>query len=195
MRKFTEKYLGQKFGRLLVEKALPLERVGNRWNRYYECKCDCGQIKKVRLDALKPGGTKSCGCLQKEIAQSFCHEVFTKLPNGEKPFNDLWSAYRRSARIRQIDFSLNKDEFRVLVVCNCYYCNRPPQSKYQNKRFADDYFIYNGIDRIDSAMGYSVENCVTCCADCNYAKGSLSQENFLDLIRKIYHHRANDSIS
>jgi hypothetical protein len=48
---------GQRFGRLLV--------VGYKHSRYWNCLCDCGNIKTVRADALKEGKTKSCGCISK----------------------------------------------------------------------------------------------------------------------------------
>ena len=34
------------------------------------CKCDCGNIVKVKTAALRNGNTKSCGCLQKEKASN-----------------------------------------------------------------------------------------------------------------------------
>ena len=46
----------------------------------------------------------------------------------------------------------------------------------------------NGIDRIDSSKGYSVDNCVPCCAKCNYAKHDLSIDDFKNHIEKIYKH-------
>lgn len=54
---------GQRFTRLYV-----LEYVGNS---FYRCLCDCGNEKLVRAQSLRKGatndGTKSCGCLQKEM--------------------------------------------------------------------------------------------------------------------------------
>jgi DNA repair exonuclease SbcCD ATPase subunit len=47
-----------------------------------------------------------------------------------------------------------------------------------------------GIDRINSSLGYSVENCEPCCADCNYAKRDMDKETFLNLIARIYAHQS-----
>lgn len=33
---------------------------------YWECLCDCGNLKIIRLDNLLNGSTKSCGCLRKK---------------------------------------------------------------------------------------------------------------------------------
>ena len=44
----------------------------------------------------------------------------------------------------------------------------------------------NGIDRIDSNIGYIKENCVSCCWTCNKMKNNFSQKEFLEKINKIY---------
>lgn len=55
--------IGQKFGRLTIIKKS--ECTKNRV-ALYECLCDCGNVKNIRLGDLKTGDTKSCGCLRKE---------------------------------------------------------------------------------------------------------------------------------
>jgi len=44
---------------------------------------------------------------------------------------------------------------------------------------------FHGIDRIDSNLGYCVENCTTCCASCNFAKSDLSLDNFRKWIEQL----------
>lgn len=56
---------GQKFGRLQpIEQA----RVGKGGHAIWLCKCDCGNFTEVWAGGLLSGKTKSCGCLQKELA-------------------------------------------------------------------------------------------------------------------------------
>lgn len=50
----------QHFGRLTAIKYLG--------NSIWECKCQCGKTINVKTSKLNSGHTKSCGCLQKEIA-------------------------------------------------------------------------------------------------------------------------------
>ena len=56
---------GRRFGRLVA-----IREADERKNGYvvWECKCDCGEISFVRSTKLRVGGTKSCGCLRKEVA-------------------------------------------------------------------------------------------------------------------------------
>lgn len=58
--------IGERSGRLVVlEEATPLYYNGDL-KRMVKCKCDCGTIKIVRYAQIRSGGTRSCGCLQKE---------------------------------------------------------------------------------------------------------------------------------
>lgn len=60
--KFPEKIpmIGKKFGYLSVLKEI--KEYGKPL--YYECVCDCGNVKRVLGQRLRSGHTKSCGCLK-----------------------------------------------------------------------------------------------------------------------------------
>lgn len=62
-----EGVIGAKFNRLTVLSHDSCRSVGKR--QYYICQCECrgkDSIKSVRLDCLKNGNTKSCGCAHKD---------------------------------------------------------------------------------------------------------------------------------
>lgn len=65
-----KEYEGQRFGRLTVLSyagtAGELGKAGTA--NYWRCRCDCGQETVVSQTELQSGGTRSCGCLQKERA-------------------------------------------------------------------------------------------------------------------------------
>ncbi len=42
-------------------------------------------------------------------------------------------------------------------------------------------YIYNGIDRLDSSKGYTLENCVPCCEEINVMKMALTKDRFVQL--------------
>jgi len=58
---------GQRFGKLAVIKETdPYVCVSmGAKERQWECKCDCGNIVKVRQANLRIGKTRSCGCLKR----------------------------------------------------------------------------------------------------------------------------------
>jgi len=66
MSKFID-LTGKRFGRLVI-----IQRVdNNKWrNIRWLCLCDCGNKKIVRIDHLKSGATKSCGCLRIEATKN-----------------------------------------------------------------------------------------------------------------------------
>ena len=117
------------------------------------------------------GNTSSCGCLQKERT----HET-----NKLRPFESLFNRLRTTSN--RPDDTLTYEEFISFTnKSNCFYCNDILIWNDSSK------FGYN-LDRINSSLGYSVENCVPCCPDCNWLKNDQSLHEFLTRIRKIEKH-------
>ena len=146
--------LGKKFGKLLVLNRL--EETDKHRCKKYLCKCDCGKEKIISSHYLVSGGIKSCGCLLMGV----------KLPFGESAFNNLFSSYKISAKKRNLNFVLSKDKFKDFTKMNCFYCNESPKQIIKTKT-GHGHYVYNGIDRIDSLLGYSDDNGVACCGRCN----------------------------
>lgn len=155
----------QKFGKLL---AIKIDGKYNAENLWF-CLCDCGKTCKVKTNNLTSGKTKSCGCLKK--------------PVGESALNNLFSRYRSNAVSRKMDFLLTKEQLKELTSANCYYCNKLPS---QVQKSHNGEYVYNGVDRLNNNAGYSLENCVSCCKACNFAKLERSKEEFLEHIKIIY---------
>lgn len=60
----AENLIGQRFGRLTV-----IHRVESGTSTKWHCKCDCGNECDVFANSLKRGSSKSCGCLNIELAK------------------------------------------------------------------------------------------------------------------------------
>lgn len=169
---------GQRFRRLIVQKRIGTNKIGSV---VWECLCDCGKTKNVPTNELRANRVGSCGCL---------------LTVPEPAFSGLFSAYKGQAKSRGITWELTEEQFKYLVQSPCHYTGRPPSNVYtsassrgRNKRglpFVEkDTYIYNGIDRLDSNKGYTVENCVPSCKDANLAKQSLSHDEFISLCKEV----------
>lgn len=174
---FNKKNLKNKrFGKLVViEEAA--SRDGKTW---WLCKCDCGNEKKIPAkNLIKDNCTKSCGCLVKEQNKK------NRLPRGYASFNRLLCTYKIGARKRNLEFKIDDDQFKKLTKQNCYYCGREPSTTQHSKNNSGDY-VYNGIDRINNAKGYSLDNCVPCCFICNKMKMDLNVNDFFERIKNIY---------
>jgi len=176
---------GQRFGRWTV-----LKRVkGKRANAAWLCRCDCGTESSVYSDSLRSGKSKSCGCLRDEETSKR-----QRLPDGEAAFNSIVEQYRRQAAVRGYEWHLTRSDVRRLTKQTCSYCGCPPSQVRRRSSLRGDY-VYNGIDRVDSDAGYTLENCVSCCGTCNRAKRNMSAEEFLSWVSRVWHYqeRASDA--
>ena len=175
-------YTGHTFGRLKVVECLGMAPFGYRW---WGCQCDCGKKVAVRSRELRRGHTRSCGCLQLESLAAGGHN---KLPFGEASFNELFASYIKSASGRKHDWFLTKDEFRSKVTSNCVYCGVHPSLERKPNKGVNGGFFYTGIDRVENTTGYTEENTVSCCWDCNRAKGVMTVADFQKWIERLTRH-------
>jgi hypothetical protein len=114
-------------------------------------------------------------------------------PKGWAGLTQYFLMTKNSAiKLRGLDFLLTREEFRQLTSQNCYYCNSEPSKIFYNTASLTEEakensgYVHNGIDRIDNTKGYILDNCVPCCITCNRMKFTLSQQEFIEHIRKIY---------
>ena len=65
--KRAEKEIGKKYNKLTVV-SVNHEKTEENYHKhhgpYCDCICDCGNIKTYRLNAIKTGNIKSCGCIR-----------------------------------------------------------------------------------------------------------------------------------
>ena len=171
--------IGRKFGRLLVLKEDGQWVSKNGRSRYirWKCLCDCGNEHTTTSTLLLRGTTKSCGCLQKELARSK-----KLLPEGEAGFNAVYSDIQQRANKRKQAFSLTKEDAKLLFESPCHYCGAAPSMVKKAKGGA---YIYNGIDRKNNNIGYTKENSLSCCGWCNSMKSDKSYQDFIDKINSI----------
>jgi len=171
MGKFVD-LTGQKFGRLTV-----IERDFSCKGVFWFCICNCNPDvvleKSIQTERLtsENHGTKSCGCIK-------------KFKEGEASLNMYFYTYKRNAIARNCFFDLEKEDFRKIVLQYCHYCNIEPR-KIQYDKTMNGPFIGNGVDQIIASGGYSKENCVPCCWNCNGLKSDLSLENWNAKLKRI----------
>ena len=77
--------------------------------------------------------------------------------------------YPNQCKRRGIDFHLTLDEYMLLTNTTCHYCGLTSYGK-----------DHVGIDRIDCSKPYVLANCVPCCGDCNYMKGTMTRQEFVE---------------
>ena len=135
---------------------------------------------------LVSGHTRSCGCLGIESRM--------KSP-GEAGLNYVIRFYTRNAEKRCLDWKLTSNQVKELTSKNCFYCGKSPSTKLEKYMSLNGQYTYNGIDRLDNLKGYTYDNCVSCCQNCNRAKKDFSIEWMIKILSRLgYTVRLDDSI-
>lgn len=181
--------VGNRYGRLTV-----IERASNggsgeaRWL----CGCECGRQVSVIGCLLRRGTTKSCGCLRSESV-SRATDVW-RLPKGEAALNWVYGDAQRRAKRYGVAWELDKEQFREIVNMPCFYCG-VEGSNHHDRKGVNGGIKYNGIDRVDNARGYVLDNVVACCRACNIAKNDRSVTEFREWAKRLYRHWADEGCS
>lgn len=180
---------GKKFNQWTV-----LKRHGNiSWNgkklsATWECRCDCGNTAVVTSSYLTRGLSKRClNCGYKLRGKNNRTLSIYKVLFNRKVY--------KMAPKRGITVLMDEFQYYEIAKNDCRYCGNVPElfAPYPHK-FSDDTVLYvNGVDRVDSSGPYSIENCVPCCKDCNFAKNNQSLEEFLKRVERIYNHSIKEN--
>lgn len=149
------------------------------------CLCDCGVTFETKVRSVLSGNTRSCGCLS-----TFKHQA------GAVGLRVLFNRYKYkgTALKRGTDyFAIPLSEFKTLTSSPCYYCGAPP-TLVAKRRSAHSRYLYNTLDRIDSAKGYTLDNVVPCCRKCNSLKLDNSMEDLRNQLFRIMQHCTWDKL-
>lgn len=85
MKNPKQNLVGKKFGKLTV--------ISYLGNSQWQCKCDCGNLTKVKTSSLNNGKTKSCGCLRGQNTKNNIRASKPKQDLTNKTFGYLTPLY------------------------------------------------------------------------------------------------------
>lgn len=178
---------GKKFG--MVQVLHYTRSINNA--AYWKCRCDCGREYEYLGHYFndKTRIPKNCGCLR---GLSVSKAKANKDPLAVARNNAFW-VFRRNAKKRNLKVSITYEQWYELSQGSCFYCGTFRSNT--NKVGGDPKFcgrlpfLYNGIDRLDNSIGYTPENSVSCCKNCNFAKHAMSVDDFLSMVKNIYEYR------
>lgn len=136
---------GQKFGRLTAIKKNGFDVSPSRKHIKWDCLCDCGNFTNTRVNALKSGGTISCGCA-----------VVGNVKHGLSKTSEylVWNNIKARCNNPKNTEYKNYGE-RGIKVCSDW------ESSFDNfyRDMGQKPSQKHSIDRIDNSLGYSKENC------------------------------------
>jgi 5-methylcytosine-specific restriction endonuclease McrA len=86
-----------------------------------------------------------------------------------------YRSIKAGAKSRSLDFNISIEDTSGLLLSDCYYCGKPSKEGIK----------IHGLDRVDNSKGYHLDNVVTCCEQCNMAKHAYTQEEFIDMCKRV----------
>jgi hypothetical protein len=172
----TKNVLGLTFNKLNVIEYLGISSRGALW----KCKCTCGKEVNCTTSTLTKSRRKSCG-----------HDHPNKKPAGEAAFNDLYRRYKYDAKGKNREFNISIEKFKELVSSPCSYCGCVPSKETTYKEAYNGQFIYNGLDRVNNEGGYTIDNVIPCCEQCNKSKRGMSVQEFITWAARVHNYSGN----
>lgn len=188
MPKFKDRTWERYWRLLVISQAERIEwRKWIRWN----CKCDCWNEKIIFSDEFSSWKTNSCWCLKKEHLHNIGFQFKRNEDREKQLISYLYNLYINYIKWdKWKTWNLTFDEFSFLIKQPCYYCWLEKTNYLKDikwwKKITDFILYYNWLDRVDSNWLYTKDNVVTCCKHCDMAKGDMTQEVFLNHIKRIY---------
>lgn len=137
------------------------------------------------------GDSRRTGVTCRKCCNKDCKK-YNRMSASDAQVSIVFSNYKSRAKSKGWEFNLSREEFKGLIKSNYHYCGQKPNrirlDRVKGKRDNSVSALTNGIDRIDSSKGYTKNNTLSCCEDCNKAKRNLSYIQFIELIKSIHNH-------
>lgn len=163
------------------------------------CKCSCGKEFQDSGHRLKLKLKRSCGC--KNFTSNHGNIKYKDEELKIVSYKALVKRCRNHAKHSNKTWLLTEEECIKIFTSDCNYCGIKPSTYFNAYRTKEGKYVsaniircekasifFNGIDRINSSIGYINNNVVPCCKTCNFAKNELTTEEFLKWVIKIYEH-------
>lgn len=208
-RKISDIQIGDIIGNSKIIEFVKVKELKYEYNgkikypKYYYYKVECLLCKSIRetdVYSIIKNPTISCGCIKKETSKEnskklikFNEQRYVNSSYEESCYKKLFRSYKQRYKNRNLQFTLAYEDFKNLILKDCFYCGNPPSNKIILKgKYLNDsinnQLVYNGLDRIDSSRGYELDNVKSCCITCNTMKLDLSEEAFKKHIVQLYKH-------
>lgn len=178
--------VGQKFNRLLATEELPYKIKGHR---YFICKCDCGNTCTISYSHLKALRQKTCGCLLYRTWEN--SPFFDGI--GQISYS-WWKGHVLRENTKGNSRQKHKVEISIEYAWNLFL-------KQDKKCALTGVSLQFGntssrntasLDRIDSTIGYLVDNVQWVHKDINWMKNKFKLDKFIYLCKQVASHN-NDN--
>ena len=163
---------------MVIERS---DKTNTRYDQYWHCECvGCGKKYERTTCYLNASDSKSCGCMNRGKMLSSSNSKW--LGYGELS-QTFWSRIKKGSLDRGLEFSVTIEDMWNLFL----HQERKCALSGVELIFANTTRSFNrggttaSLDRIDSNLGYSNENCQWVHKDVNFMKGRMSDEDFIQV--------------
>ena len=157
-------------------------------SKYTECKL-CHRIRNgidrdvfykicARINEAYPTQRKRKISTKRVVGHPFCKGDCISKHNSYEEL--VRQSQRLKVRRHLKEPLLTKSEFEKIISKPCIFCGVYGENG------------AGGIDRIQSSIGYVRGNCLSSCSQCNYMKKNINLHVFIDKIRDIDEHQAQE---
>jgi hypothetical protein len=169
-------YAGNKYGHLTLIRYL--KPGGSGVGAIWLARCDCGTERELIARTAVHGRIRSCGNCQysRELTAAGATRG-SRIRAGQRR---LYVRYLNKAVTRGITWTLTPEQFIDIITKPCVYCGTDPDQANNPARMR-----HSGLDRVESHIGYTPDNCIAACSICRAMKGDLNASDFLEKIQKI----------
>lgn len=108
--KYYDAYIGEVFDMLTIKKFAYVKNS----RPFFECQCECGNIKIIMLNSMQQGNTKSCGCLQKNKAGKVLSEKM-KYGTNLNNLNRKKIQSNNSLGVKGVMFDKVRNKYRTYI--------------------------------------------------------------------------------
>jgi len=147
---------GQRFGRLEVIVEWGKDNYGGIM---WMCLCDCGEYAVIKGPLLRKGGSKSCGCLQRESKPNYIHG------QSNTALYIAWAHMKQRCSNK-----CNKRQMRFYHGNGITVCDEWLEFKVFFEWARNKWHKGLEIDREDTTKGYCPENC-------RFVTSKINQQN------------------
>jgi hypothetical protein len=126
--------------------------------------CDCGNEMNILKSKFESHSGKCISCCQKKRPYEYILNELSRRRNKKYPVD------------------LTYDEFlEIIKDKKCFYCDKYLiYNEYSRDKDGEKVSRAHQLDRKDNSIGYTKDNLVSCCWDCNRIKSNIySYEEFL----------------
>jgi hypothetical protein len=118
-----------------------------------------------------------------------CRGFILRKSSEEITWKNHYGMVKARKTAKEKGFNLTIEQFIEISKQNCFYCNDLPTLTKGHRPWST-HILTNGLDRVDSSVGYLYNNVVACCKFCNFAKLDKTEEEFYSWVKRLAKHQS-----